>query len=48
MIYLIVFFILMLVIVILIEQKIIASKYLIKRAHKYRHKTRAERIERRI
>ncbi len=47
MIYLILFFILMVAIVIKIEQKIIASKYLIKRVHKYRHKTRTERIERR-
>ncbi|MFV0562079.1 hypothetical protein [Malaciobacter mytili] len=47
MIYLIVFFALMLLIVIGIEKKIIASKYLIKRAHKYRHKTRKERVERR-
>ncbi|QKF82395.1 hypothetical protein [Halarcobacter ebronensis] len=45
--YFLIFWILMIVLVILIEQKIIASKFLIKRAHKYRHKTRAERIERR-
>jgi len=47
MIYLIVFFTLMAFIVIKIEKKIISSKYLIKRAHKYRHKTRVERIENR-
>ncbi|RXJ79248.1 hypothetical protein [Arcobacter sp. F2176] len=47
MIYLILFFILMVVIVIKIEQKIIASKYLIKKVHKYRHQARTERIERR-
>ncbi|RXJ69307.1 hypothetical protein CRV08_04675 [Halarcobacter ebronensis] len=47
MIYIFIFSALMIVIVIKIEQKIIASKYLIKKAHKYRHKTRTERIERR-
>jgi len=47
MIYLILFFSLMLFFVIKIEKKIIGSKYLIKRAHKYRHQTRKERVERR-
>lgn len=37
----------MLFIVITIEKKIISSKYLVKKAHKYRHTTRKERIENR-
>lgn len=47
MIYLILFFSLMLFFVIKIEKKIIESKFIIKRAHKYRHATRKERVERR-
>ena len=47
MIYLILFFSLMFFIVVQIEKRIIDSKYLIKKAHKYRHATRKERVERR-
>lgn len=45
--YLCAFFILVTIIVIQIEKKIISSKYLIKKAHEYRHRTRKERIEKR-
>lgn len=47
MIYLIVFFGLAVLIAVQIEKKIVSSKYLIKKAHKYRHATRKERVERR-
>lgn len=47
MIYIILFFSIVTLFVIQIEKKIVSSKFLIKKAHKYRHKTRKERVERR-